>query len=62
MGRYLEMIKSPADMKMLTSEQLTTLAQEIRDELVTALSKSGVWAVGVCVSSSGGREGGRDRG
>ena len=41
MGRYLEMINSPADMKLLTLEQLTTLAQEIRDELVTALSKSG---------------------
>jgi len=41
MGRYLEMINSPADMKLLTLEQLTTLAQEIRDELVNALSKSG---------------------
>ncbi|MEI8314204.1 MAG: 1-deoxy-D-xylulose-5-phosphate synthase [Verrucomicrobiota bacterium] len=41
MGRYLEMINSPADMKLLTQEQLITLAQEIRDELVTSLSKSG---------------------
>ena len=41
MGRYLEMINSPADLKLLTLEQLTALAQEIRDELVTALSKSG---------------------
>src|SRR2546425_3705414 len=41
MGRYLEMINSPADMKMLTLDQLTTLAQEIREELVTVLSKSG---------------------
>lgn len=41
MGRYLEMINSPTDMKLLTIEQLTTLAQEIRDELVTGLSKSG---------------------
>ena len=41
MGRYLEMINSPADLKLLTLEQLTMLAQEIRDELVTALSKSG---------------------
>src|SRR5882762_3910413 len=41
MGRYLEMINSPADVKLLTMEQLTTLAQEIRDELVTVLSKSG---------------------
>ncbi len=41
MGRYLEMINSPADVKLLNQEQLITLAQEIRDELVTALSKSG---------------------
>ena len=41
MGRYLEMINSPADVKLLTQEQLTTLAQEIRDELVNSLSKSG---------------------
>ena len=41
MGRYLEMINSPADMKLLTLEQLTTLAQEIRDELVSSLSKTG---------------------
>ena len=41
MGRYLEMINSPADVKLLTQEQLITLAQEIRDELVTSLSKSG---------------------
>ena len=41
MGRYLDMINSPADVKMLTVEQLTTLAQEIRDELVTVLSKTG---------------------
>jgi 1-deoxy-D-xylulose-5-phosphate synthase len=41
MGRYLEMINGPADLKMLTADQMTTLAQEIRDELVTVLSKSG---------------------
>jgi len=41
MGRYLDMINSPADVKLLTMEQLTTLAQEIRDELVTVLSKTG---------------------
>ena len=35
------MINSPADVKLLNQEQLITLAQEIRDELVTALSKSG---------------------
>jgi 1-deoxy-D-xylulose-5-phosphate synthase len=41
MGRYLDMINSPADVKLLTMEQLTTLAQEIRDELITVLSKTG---------------------
>src|SRR5947208_10163545 len=41
MGRYLDMINSPADVKLLTNEQLTTLAQEIRDELITVLSKTG---------------------
>ncbi len=41
MGRYLEMINTPADVKRLTNDQLATLAQEIREELVTVLSKSG---------------------
>ena len=41
MGRYLELINSPADVKLLTLEQLTTLAQEIREELVNVLSKTG---------------------
>ncbi len=41
MGRYLDMINSPADVKLLTLEQLTTLAQEIREELITVLSKTG---------------------
>jgi 1-deoxy-D-xylulose-5-phosphate synthase len=41
MGRYLDMINSPADVKLLTIEQLTTLAQEIRDELINVLSKCG---------------------
>lgn len=41
MGRYLDMINSPADLKLLTLEQLTVLAQEIRDELITVLSKTG---------------------
>jgi deoxyxylulose-5-phosphate synthase len=38
MGRYLDMINSPADVKLLTMDQLRTLAQEIRDELVQVLS------------------------
>src|ERR1700689_254605 len=41
MGRYLDMINTPADVKLLTPEQLTTLAQEIRDELINVLSKNG---------------------
>ncbi len=41
MGRYLDMINSPDDVKLLTAEQLTTLAQEIREELITVLSKTG---------------------
>jgi 1-deoxy-D-xylulose-5-phosphate synthase len=41
MGRYLDMINSPADVKLLTMEQLRALAQEIRDELINVLSKNG---------------------
>jgi 1-deoxy-D-xylulose-5-phosphate synthase len=41
MGRYLDMINAPADVKLLTMDQLQTLAQEIRDELITVLSKTG---------------------
>ena len=41
MGRYLDMMNSPADVKLLTVEQLRTLAQEIRDELINVLSKTG---------------------
>jgi 1-deoxy-D-xylulose-5-phosphate synthase len=41
MGRYLDMINTPADVKLLTPDQLQTLAQEIRDELITVLSKTG---------------------
>ena len=41
MGRYLDMINSPADVKLLTLDQLQTLAQEIRDEIITVLSKNG---------------------
>src|SRR6266853_4655677 len=41
MGRYLDMINSPADVKLLTMEQLSTLAQEIREELISVLAKTG---------------------
>jgi 1-deoxy-D-xylulose-5-phosphate synthase len=38
MGRLLPQIASPADLRGLTDEQLTRLAQEMRDELVRVLS------------------------
>jgi len=41
MGRYLDMINTPADVKLLTLDQLQTLAEEIRQELITVLSKTG---------------------
>ena len=41
MGRYLDMINSPADVKLLTMDQLATLAREIREELINTLSKTG---------------------
>ena len=41
MGRYLDMIQSPANLKLLTVEQMQSLAQEIRTELITTLSKTG---------------------
>jgi len=41
MGRYLDMIDGPADVKKLSIEQLQQLAQEIRQELITVLAKNG---------------------
>jgi 1-deoxy-D-xylulose-5-phosphate synthase len=41
MSRYLEMVDSPAHVKKLTLDQLQQLAEEIRHELITVLSKSG---------------------
>ncbi|MCS7337867.1 MAG: 1-deoxy-D-xylulose-5-phosphate synthase [Verrucomicrobiae bacterium] len=41
MGRYLDKIDGPADVKKLTVEQLQELAQEIRHELITVLAKNG---------------------
>ncbi|NQU10996.1 1-deoxy-D-xylulose-5-phosphate synthase [bacterium] len=41
MGRYLDLINSPADVKLLTLDQLNVLAQEIRDELIQVLSRTG---------------------
>ena len=41
MSRYLEMVDNPSHVKKLTQPQLTQLAEEIRHELITKLSKHG---------------------
>jgi 1-deoxy-D-xylulose-5-phosphate synthase len=41
MGRYLDTIHSPADVKKLSVPQLEALAQEIRERLIVTLSKTG---------------------
>ncbi len=41
MGKLLDNIHSPADVKKLTIPQLESLAQEIRDELILVLAKTG---------------------
>src|SRR3954468_7434475 len=41
MSRYLDMVDDPAQLKKLTPEQLGQLAEEIRQELITKLSKHG---------------------
>lgn len=41
MSRYLDMVDEPAHVKKLQPEQLTVLAQEIREELITKLAKNG---------------------
>src|SRR2546421_9997839 len=41
MNRYLDMVDSPAHVKKLRRDQLNQLAEEIRHELVTVLSKNG---------------------
>ncbi|MDE1170150.1 MAG: 1-deoxy-D-xylulose-5-phosphate synthase [Verrucomicrobium sp.] len=41
MALILNTINSPADVKKLTQEQLVTLAEEIRQELITSLAKTG---------------------
>jgi 1-deoxy-D-xylulose-5-phosphate synthase len=40
-ARLLDRIESPADLKRLEESQLPKLAQEIRDELISVLSKTG---------------------
>jgi 1-deoxy-D-xylulose-5-phosphate synthase len=41
MGRYLDMIDSPADLKKLSRAQLRVLCQETREELIDVVSKTG---------------------
>src|SRR5580704_5103796 len=41
MSRYLDMVDEPAHVKKLTQPQLLLLAEEIRHELITKLSKNG---------------------
>lgn len=41
MARYLDMIDSPEDVKKLHPDQLPALAQEVREELINVLSKTG---------------------
>src|SRR5688500_5560663 len=41
MSRYLDMVDRPEHIKKLTSDQLSSLAGEIRHELITKLSKHG---------------------
>ena len=41
MGAYLEMISEPAHVKKLTVSQLEELAKEVREELISTLSKTG---------------------
>ncbi len=41
MSRILDRIDSPADVKKLTVPQLEQLAEEIREELITVLARTG---------------------
>src|SRR5262245_5343862 len=41
MSQYLEKVDNPAQVKKLTVDQLQKLAQEIRQEMITILSKNG---------------------
>src|ERR1700692_3294244 len=41
MARLLDTINSPADVKKIPVEELPTLAQEIREELISVLAKTG---------------------
>src|SRR5438093_7346431 len=41
MSRYLQLVDSPTHVKKLTPDQLGVLAEEIRHELITVLSRNG---------------------
>ena len=41
MSRYLDMVNGPAHVRKLTVEQMTKLAAELRQELITKLAKNG---------------------
>ena len=41
MGKLLDTIHSPADIKSFTVPELEALAQEIREQLIHVLSKTG---------------------
>jgi 1-deoxy-D-xylulose-5-phosphate synthase len=41
MSQYLELVQGPPQVKRLTPDQLLTLAEEVRQEMITALSKNG---------------------
>ena len=41
MSQYLQMVDSPAQVKKLKLDQLQKLAEEIRQELITGLSRNG---------------------
>lgn len=41
MTRILDAITSPADLKLLSEEELTILAQEIRDQIISTTSRTG---------------------
>jgi len=41
MSRYLDMVDEPAHVKKLTMDQLSRLAEDIRQELISVLSKNG---------------------
>ena len=41
MSRFLETIQSPADVKRLSIEELTVLAEEIRERLISSVAKTG---------------------